>query len=701
MLLEICSQPTDDDIRRILEKPPTTLTELYCLVLSRIAAVGRSKEAIDCFKFVAIAKRPLTVHELQEAMAVEPYAKASEPGRFINNFSQIFTWFGGLVIREEINDEIRFAHSTILQAILDRRIVSSQPWAHIDLQQADKDVGVICTTYLHFDDFQTQLVKRSGLQVINSKTILNASLRGMMPLLANVLQSMPSQRTPRPEISPGVAQKLVDATTSGANVSGVANPGVGHHPFLEYASLHWLSHSRHFSTLDRIWPLWKALLSDDHRLAKKPIGLTQNSLVLKKEIIREWHFALFQWDQLGQKSLRPYDLARIVMDARRASATAFMASLFHHCVRFAPDEAFRILNTMIKEGDRDLAGAIIDSSMGDTTVNLWSNPATHERPELRNYYTIILFSAAVSDDTDLIKRLAACDVDVNRQISWEIPNLHDDWTALSVAAFAGNLAAAKILIELGATVNTNASVARNAIRAAAGNGHAAVVELLFSSGGNINATAQGSADRTILQAAAESGHSEIVAQLLSWGADVNAAPAVSYGRTALQAAAEMGQAEIVTKLLSAGADINAAPAERHGRTALQAAARNGHVRIVAQLLSMGADVNAASAEFFGRTALQDAAEAGHTEIVAKLLSAGADVNATPAVEIGFTAPQGAAGRGHAEIVNKLLSAGADVNVAPARELREFGCTALQAARAGGFEEIVTMLLAAGAREKKR
>jgi ankyrin repeat protein len=727
MLLEICSQPTDDDIREMLYKPPPTLTELYAQVLSRIDAIGRSKEATTAFKLIAVARRPLTALELQEAMAVEPFARASQPGRFINNFSQIFIWLGGLVIREEINNEVRFAHSTVLQAISDQRRIGSQQWAHIDVEQADVDVGVICTTYLHFDDFKTQLVKRSGLQNINSKTMLNASLQGTMPLLAKFLQSMPSRRISRPELSHGVANKFVDATTYGADVSGVADPGLRHHPFLEYASAHWLSHSRQFASTDRIWPFWKSLLSDDHELAKLPLDLKQNGAALSRGVVHEWHFALLLWDQLGRK-LIPVDKIRSIMStACKVRATLFLKSFFRHWAKLAlnPDMITTILTEIVEMRDMDLARIVINSQFADTTMRLWNDRSNTDDSLLREHCTLIFHSATIADDVEQIKKLAMCGVNITRIVFKMNYISRGGWNPLSTAASLGNIAAVRYLLGLRVCVNTNQHLRRTALQAAAENGHVEVVRLLLFSGADINAaptnyrgrTALQAAagrghtyivellllagahvqaapatigGRTALQAAADSGHVEVIKLLCPSRADINAAPCKVYGRTALQAAAEGGHAKVVAKLLAKGAEVNAEPASEYGRTALQAAAGGGYAGIVTKLLLVGAHVNAKPARDGGRTALQAAAEYGDLEVVEVLLSAGANVNATTASDDGCTALRAAAQSGHAEIVKRLLSAGADPNAAP------FGCTELQAAKERGHKEIVDLLLAAGA-----
>jgi ankyrin repeat protein len=690
MLLEICSQPTDDHIRRILEKPPTTLTELYCLVLSRIAAIGRSKEAIDCFKFVAVAKRPLAVDELQEAMAVEPYAKASQPGRLINNISQIFTWFGGLVIREEINDTVRFVHSTVLQAISDQRQISPQKWAYINPQQADKDVGIVCATYLNFDDFKTQVAHRSKLQDVDAAVLLDASLQEATPLLAKFLQSLPSRRLQRQQLPISRIPELAGTALSNRTLRTDDNT----HPLLEYASIYWLSHSRHFSNVERIWSLWKPLLSDDHQLAKKPSEITRDPRKLKEEIIHQWHFALLLWDQLGQRSLDAQNITLIINYACDARATTFLSSFFNHCAQLPLDSniLFKVFSTVAESRDQDIARIISNSQFVNDTTNHRTFRHDHMFLRFQREYDLVLHLAVIAGDTELIRNLAD-GVNVDGIVALEGGRYSGRWSALSAAASIGNSAAVKILVGFGADINAYVNLRFTALGAAAHSGHAEVVGELLSLGANVNAAPAMYYGRTALQASAEGGHMEIVAKFLSIGAHVNAAPAEYRGRTALQAAAGSGHTEVVAKLLSIGADVNAAPAEFDGRTALQAAAGNRHTEIVAQLLTAGADVNAAPANLYGRTALQAAAESGDAVLVAQLLSTGADVNAAPAEIDGRTALQFAAGIGHAVVVAKLLSAGADVNAAPAKF---DGRTALQAAAANNHCNVLAKLISAGA-----
>ncbi len=79
-------------------------------------------------------------------------------------------------------------------------------------------------------------------------------------------------------------------------------------------------------------------------------------------------------------------------------------------------------------------------------------------------------------------------------------------------------------------------------------------------------------------AAAGGGHAPIVEVLLAAGAEVNAT-----GWTALMGAAGGGHERTVDLLLAAGADVNAVPGA-YGLTALMGAAKGGHIGTVRALL---------------------------------------------------------------------------------------------------------------------
>ena len=171
-----------------------------------------------------------------------------------------------------------------------------------------------------------------------------------------------------------------------------------------------------------------------------------------------------------------------------------------------------------------------------------------------------------------------------------------DTPALNIALRAGQVAAAKLLIERGASV-------RLQIR-----------------------------DReTPLIEASQLGNIEIMQMILNRGCDVNV---LDYSRrTALSHAANKGKRDIVHLLLKAGAEVNAK--DMVGATPLMYACDNGNIEIVKLLLDHGAEINITTTEG-GYSPLKCASDKGHTEII-KLLKTrktkdsnlGKDISSSP------------------------------------------------------------------------
>jgi RNA polymerase sigma factor (sigma-70 family) len=122
-----------------------------------------------------------------------------------------------------------------------------------------------------------------------------------------------------------------------------------------------------------------------------------------------------------------------------------------------------------------------------------------------------------------------------------------------------------------------------ALHEAATHNHAQLVQLLCTSGANINTRT--SSGLTPLHGAVLSHCHETAALLLAYGA--NPELPLSSGLTALHLAAMKGDSEMVRLLLARGATIDGR--SRYGRTPLHWAALKGHVEIVLVFLAHGAD----------------------------------------------------------------------------------------------------------------
>ncbi|KAJ7278171.1 ankyrin repeat domain-containing protein [Mycena rebaudengoi] len=220
--------------------------------------------------------------------------------------------------------------------------------------------------------------------------------------------------------------------------------------------------------------------------------------------------------------------------------------------------------------------------------------------------------------------------------------------ALQVASYEGYEAIVQLLLDRGADVNVLGGEHGTALQAASYKGHEAVVQLLLERGANVNVL--GGEHGTALQAASCCDQETVIQLLLDRGADVKAVG--GFFGTALQAASKNGHEAPVQLLLDGGADVNTVGGVFG--TALQAASRNGHEALVQLLLDRGADVNTVGGEL--GTALQAASYEGHEAVVQLLLDRGADVN-TVGGEFG-SALQVASRYGYEEIIQLLLANGA-------------------------------------------
>jgi ankyrin repeat protein len=253
----------------------------------------------------------------------------------------------------------------------------------------------------------------------------------------------------------------------------------------------------------------------------------------------------------------------------------------------------------------------------------------------------------------------------------------DEWVAtytgnaLYAAAEGGHTNIVKLLLDNGATVDTDMGRNGNAFQAAVDGGYEEVVKLLLDGGFDVHTRGRCYMDElgqfrdsNALCAAAEKGHTKLVKLLLEHGMAVNESGGV-YG-SPLQAAAAKGHEQIVEILLDTkDIDINAPEFyffwqdELVETSPLYLASEEGHVNVVKLLLDRGADINARSAHW--TTALTVASVSNQEEVVRLLIERGADLN----VENEFCsgALEGAAQYGHEEIVELLFEAGADIEQA--------------------------------------
>lgn len=523
-----------------LDNLPRDLPQTFERILSGNTETDDIDICKRIFLWVAAAKRPLTLEELREAIAIEPLQQNWDSSRFVNDISQVIACCGSLIFVEEEHQAVHFTHYSVKQYLVSEAISTSLRPYHIDLDRADAEVGVVCVTYLNFGIFSRQVARTTGSgQSITS--IPSMVLKETLPhrTLGNKIALALLQRQYKSSNSVNRSLEEASGDTEAFRKQRIQDQ----YSFLSYAREFWIEHTNSATKLNSriLGRLWSNLIND----ANLPGPSTSIS----------WTYEDWKSD------------AKLVKDWIIEQNHCFLAQL-----RINSHEALQdLLDGAVASGSERLVETILSSGRVPKWVLGLALPLALEKGNVGS-----------------VKQLISVGADVNSRQS---RSKFDPYrTPLQAAAERGQMEMVEILLANGADLNTQAGLVegRTALQAAAGQGYMEVVEKLLAEGAHINAPAGDGYGRTALQAAAESGHIEVVEKLLAEGADINALAGDEHGRTALQAAAGRGHMKIVEKLLAKGAHINAPAGYEDGRTALQAASDGGHTQIVKLLRNKGA-----------------------------------------------------------------------------------------------------------------
>ena len=155
------------------------------------------------------------------------------------------------------------------------------------------------------------------------------------------------------------------------------------------------------------------------------------------------------------------------------------------------------------------------------------------------------------ENTAFVNWVRLCDIDQFYLLNLQKERV-DIATPLYYASVAGLTEATHALLEMQACINAQGGRYRNALQAAASEGHFAIAKLLIEKGADVNA--QGGVYGNALQAASYQGHEKIVKVLIENGANVNAHGG-HYGNS-LCAATYQGHEAIVKQLMEKDTHIN-------------------------------------------------------------------------------------------------------------------------------------------------
>ncbi|KAJ7108163.1 ankyrin repeat-containing domain protein [Mycena epipterygia] len=647
-------------VRDSLQHLPKDLDQTYDEAMERINHQNEDDRQLGklALTWVAYTKRPLSVAELQEALAIDPNASRLNAEEFLD-INIILSVSAGLIIVDDTMSVVRLVHYTT-QHYFDK--IQDQQFHTVHTE-----IASTCLAYLSFSDF-AQFDEWISEDTINVLCMEH-------PFLAY------SQYC------------LVHA----AEVSG----------------LELLAQTQSFvnkATLWRKFWYWStesiAAPWNYHEWSSSPSLLFISAIFNLVEITE--HLLVQDTDVQADSSLCAaafYGHSEIVNlllkfgadpNAKGGRGTALQISAYrgHEQVNAQGGEYGNALQAAVWQGHEPVVRFLVEKG---AEVNAQGGPYGNvlQAAAFRGHEAVVnaqagfgtaLQAAAWNGSEQVVQLLLENGAKVNEKGGYF-------GTALQAAVYKGDEPVVQLLLDKGAKVNEKGGYFGTALQAAAYKRNEPVVQLLLHKGAEMNTwggeygnalqAAAYKGDESVvnekggyfgiaLQAAAYKGEELLVQLLLEKGAKVN----TQGGKyvNALQAAAFKGQEKVVQLLIKKGANVNS-HGGCHG-TALHAAAYKDQEQVIQLLIEKGAHTNTQAHD---TSTLWTASAMGHEQMVRILIENGANINA---VTYYGTALQAASVWGHDSVVQLLLECGADASseepIKRPQSTRHLASTALQA-----------------------
>lgn len=220
---------------------PRDLPETFGRILSRCIEADDIDIGKQIFRWISVAKRPLTVEELREAIGIEPLQETWSDNSYINDVKKAIACCGNLVFIEEEHQTAHFTHGSVKQYLLSDAIQESLSKHFIDLRKADEDAGAIRITYLNLPFFNRQVARKVD-NSISATNITKTAVKNSLPLGETAKEIAAS--LPRRGDKPGKSiHRLLKDAAGNIDVNRQQN-SLQQYPFLPYAKQLWLEHTK-------------------------------------------------------------------------------------------------------------------------------------------------------------------------------------------------------------------------------------------------------------------------------------------------------------------------------------------------------------------------------------------------------------------------------------------------------------------------
>jgi hypothetical protein len=256
--MDIKEALTKSALRTILEHLPESLSDTYLRIIRKTSQStgGQAKLAMmrRIFCWVAVARRPLHIHELEEAIALEPTDTYLHTDRLPKDAgAKLISDCNNLVVLDSNDNTVVFAHHTVEQFLFSIQEYATELSELMDLTSCDSEVGEICLAYLNFSDFETQLAKAPAEihveaplaeEIVWSSVPFGGHIRDMLTRSA-LWRSKPDTR------------KVTPFKYAAPVKSSPTETLRRKYTLLEYIIQHWVLHTANLRPHSTAWPKFR------------------------------------------------------------------------------------------------------------------------------------------------------------------------------------------------------------------------------------------------------------------------------------------------------------------------------------------------------------------------------------------------------------------------------------------------------------
>jgi hypothetical protein len=198
-ILDVCEEDgTPDRIPDILEALPRKITDLYSLLLQRVAGRtgDQAERAKRTFQWVIYSQRPLTIRELEEAVSITADQKSWQSPSFSLDIPRLAKLCGNLIEFNEATNTVSLAHHTV-GAFLESYDNEDAARFAIEEAKTEQYLADICLTYLSFTDFHQAVTRTSDATYLHSMNRPVGIVRTISPSLVRPITALNAIRNRR------------------------------------------------------------------------------------------------------------------------------------------------------------------------------------------------------------------------------------------------------------------------------------------------------------------------------------------------------------------------------------------------------------------------------------------------------------------------------------------------------------------------